>query len=153
MNLDAATIAHYTRHVFAGMGSVLDRLDDVSVNATPEPWGTNTVAGLIVHCCELAPFWFETPGLGRDTVRDRDSEFEAQATVAELRAQIAATMERLEPLISEFTAGPTAVDHEFRAFLPGGDTSDDALVLHVFEELFQHLGHMEVTADAVEHGR
>ena len=27
--------------------------------------------------------------------------------------------------------------------------TDGALVLHVFEELFQHLGHMEVTADAV----
>ena len=46
-------------------------------------------------------------------------------------------------------AGPTAEDHEYRAFLPGGDRSDAALVLHVFEELFQHLGHMEVTADAL----
>lgn len=153
MSLDAATTALYVRHVFAGMNSVLDRLDDVSVNATPEPWGTNTVAGLIVHCCELAPSWFETPGLGRETVRDREAEFEAQATVAELRTRIVATVARLEPLIVEFTTGPTAVGHEYRAFLPGGDTSDDALVLHVFEELFQHLGHMEVTADAVENRR
>ena len=34
--------------------------------------------------------------------------------------------------------------------MPGEDRSDGALVIHVFEELFQHLGHLEVTADAVE---
>lgn len=34
-------------------------------------------------------------------------------------------------------------------FMPGTDRSDGALVLHVLEELFQHLGHMEVTADAL----
>ena len=52
-------------------------------------------------------------------------------------------------LVDEFLAGPTAGEHELRVFLPGDDHSDAALVLHVFEELFQHLGHMQVTADAV----
>jgi hypothetical protein len=33
--------------------------------------------------------------------------------------------------------------------MPGGDRTDGALALHVLEELFQHLGHMEVTADAL----
>ena len=121
MNLDSTTIKHSARRVFAGIDGVLDRLDDDSVNAEPEGWGTNSVAGLVMHCCALAPSWFETPG----------------------------TVALLDPLIDEFCAGPTATDHEFRAFLPGGDHSDAALVLHVFEELFQHLGHMEVTADAL----
>ena len=52
--------------------------------------------------------------------------------------------------MDEFPAGPTATDHPFRDFMPGADRTDGALVLHVLEELFQHLGHMEVTADAVE---
>lgn len=71
---------------------MLDRLDDELVNSVPDGWGTNSVAGLIVHCCELAPSWFE---------------------------------------------------------MPGHDRTDGALVLHVLEELFQHLGHMEVTAEAL----
>jgi hypothetical protein len=149
MDLEAATIKHYLHHVFGGIDGVLDRLDDGTVNATPEPWGTNSVAGLVVHCCALAPSWFETPGIGRPSERDRDSEFTTTATIAELRSLIAGTLARLDPLVDEFCAGPTATDHEFRAFLPGGDHSDASLVIHVFEELFQHLGHMEVTADSL----
>ncbi len=149
MELSSESMALYLRHAFAGMDRVLDRLDDDRVNVKPEGWGTNTVAGLIVHCCELAPSWFEMPGLGRDGDRDRDAEFATTATVAELRARIAGAVERSCALIEEFHAGPTTPDHPFRDFMPGTDRTDGALVLHVLEELFQHLGHLEVTADAL----
>jgi hypothetical protein len=36
-----------------------------------------------------------------------------------------------------------------RQFLEGGDESDGAIVLYVLEELYQHLGHMEIAADAL----
>ena len=150
MQLDVSTMGLYLRHAYGGMHRVLDRLDDDSVNRRPEGWGTNSVAGLIVHCCELGPLWFEMPGLGRDSTRDRDAEFEATATVEELRARIDAAVERCAALVVELDVGPTAGDHPFRDFLPGEDRSDGALYLHVLEELFQHLGHMEVTADALD---
>ena len=149
MELDAATIDLYLRHAFAGMDRVLDRLDDQSVNERPVGWGTNSVAGLIVHCCELAPSWFELPGLGRDSVRDRDAEFAATASIAELRERIVTATERTSAVVVDFVAGPTVTDHPLRDFMPGTDRSDGALVVHVLEELFQHLGHIEVTADAV----
>ncbi len=149
MELSASTVRHYLIHVFTGIEHVLARMNDETVNQRPEGWGTNSVAGLVVHCCELAPSWFEMPGLGRDSTRDRDTEFATEATVDQLRARVAEAVARTHALAAEFEAGPTATDHEFRAFLPGGDKSDAALVLHVFEELFQHLGHMEVTADAL----
>lgn len=152
MPLEPGSIQVYLRHAFAGMERVLDRLDDDLVNTRPAGWGTNSVAGLIVHCCELAPSWFAVPGLGRDGVRDRDAEFEAQATVAELRSRIAASVELTCALAEELVAGPAAADHPLRDFLPGSDRSDGALVLHVLEELFQHLGHLEVTADALVGG-
>ncbi|MEL7210189.1 MAG: DinB family protein [Actinomycetota bacterium] len=150
--LDPDTTLVYLNHAFSGMERVLDRVDDSTVNVRPPDWGTNSIAGLVVHCCELAPSWFEMPGLGRDSERDRDSEFTTEASVAELRERIDRARARLGELVPEFAAGPTALDHDFRAFLPEGDRSDDALVLHVLEELFQHLGHMEVTADALEAG-
>lgn len=149
LDLDPATIDLYVRHAFRGMAAVLDRLDDETVNQRPPGWGTNSVAGLVVHCCELAPSWFAMPGLGRESHRDRDAEFQAQATVAELRARLEAAAEQTSGLVDEFVAGPTVADHPFREFMPGTDRSDGALVLHVLEELFQHLGHMEVTADAL----
>ena len=149
MDLTADTIRRYTAHAFDGMTRVLDRLDDETVNQRPSGWGTNSVAGLVVHCCELAPSWFLAPGLGRDSVRDREAEFTTTATVAELRQRIADTVTQIDSLVGEFVEGPTATGHDLRAFLPGGDRSDAAIVLHVFEELFQHLGHMEVTAEAL----
>lgn len=149
MELTPAAVDLYVRHAFAGMERVLDRLDDESVNQRPGDWGTNSVAGLVVHCCELAPSWFAMPGLGRDSERDREAEFAATATVAELRARIAEAVATTSALIEEFDAGPTVPDHPFREFMPGSDRSDGALVLHVLEELFQHLGHLEVTADAL----
>lgn len=150
MHIAATTIDLYIRHTFDGMHRVLDRLDDESVNAKPNEWGTNSVAGLVVHCCELAPSWFEMPGLGRDSSRDREAEFTSTATIAELHARIDDATERTSTLVAEFDTGPTTPGHEFRAFMPGDDRSDGALVLHVLEELYQHLGHMEVTADAIE---
>ena len=149
MELSTDAIALYLRHAFTGMDRVLDRLDDETVNLRPAGWGTNSVAGLIVHCCELAPSWFEMPGLGRDSARDRDSEYTTTATIAELRARLATAADRSCDLVVELAAGPSATDHPFRDFMPGTDRSDGALVLHVLEELYQHLGHMEVTADAL----
>ena len=149
MELSPDSVAVYLRHAFAGMERVLGRLDDESVNVRPDGWGTNSVAGLVVHCCELAPSWFVMPGLGRDSERDRDAEFATSATIAELRVRIADAVDRSCALAAEFEIGPTAGDHPFREFMPGTDRTDAALVLHVLEELFQHLGHMEVTADAL----
>ena len=120
MELTAETTRHYLRHAFTGMERVLDRLDDDLVNTKPPVWGTNTVAGLVVHCCELAPSWFEMPGLGRDGVRDRDAEFAATATVAELRARIATTVDRCDALIDEFDVGPTATGPPVAGVHAGG---------------------------------
>ncbi len=148
--LSAETLATYVNHAFAAMNRVLDRVDDDTVNVTPDPWGTNSIAGLVTHCCELAPSWFATPGLGRETTRDRDAEFTTQATVAELRERVAASHTATLALAREFADAPaTATDHPLREFLPASDRSDAALAIHVLEELFWHLGHMEVTADAL----
>ncbi len=149
MQLDRSTMELYLRHAYGGLARALDRFDDETVNERPDGWGTNSAAGLIVHCCELGPSWFEMPGLGRDSVRDREAEFAARATVTELRERIDAAVERCAALLEEFEAGPTATDHPFREFMPGDDRTDGGLYLHVIEELFQHLGHVEVTADAV----
>jgi hypothetical protein len=149
VELDASTLELYVRHAFAGMDEVLDRLDDDTVNRKPDGWGTNSVAGLVVHCCELAPSWFLLPGLGRESTRNRDAEFATTGTIAELKARIERAVEQTCELVHAFDAGPTATDHELRAFMPGGDRTDGALALHVLEELFQHLGHMEVPADAL----
>lgn len=149
MEILPSTVAIYARQALIGMGKALDRFDDESVNLRPHGERTNSAAGLVVHACAAAPYWFEHIGLGRPVERDRDNEFTARATVQELRDLLATTADRLTALAVDLEAGPTMTDHELRVFLHGDDRSDGSLVLHALEELFQHLGHLELTADAL----
>lgn len=149
MELQPSTTETYLRHAFSQMLGVVDRLGDDRINVKPHGPRTNSVAALVVHCCELTKFWLGHVGLDKPNERDRDKEFEATATVAELHQRVTRALAQASIDIAEMERGPTAVDNEVRQFMPEGDPSDASVVLHVIEECYQHLGHMELTADAL----
>jgi hypothetical protein len=149
MDLDAGTARAYVDHALAQMLVVADRLGDELVNRRPLGPGTNAVAPLIVHCCGVAEFWLGHVALGRPTTRDRDAEFTATAPVAELHELVAATARRIAADIEALEAGPATVAGPEAADLPGGGRTAAGIVLHLLEELYQHLGHMELAADAL----
>ena len=97
----------------------------------------------------MTEFWIGHVALGRPTDRDRESEFSSTATVAELRALVDETLAQVGEDLAAMDEGRTQADRTGRQFLEGGDESDGAIVLHVLEELYQHLGHMELAADAL----
>jgi hypothetical protein len=152
MELDAATAHAYVLDAFRQMLDVAHRLGDDLVNERPHGPGTNSVAALVTHCCGVTEYWLGHVVLGRPSHRDRDAEFTTAATVAELRYRMAATMRVAGDDLAAIGAGtgPRGAGtglHGARDELPGG--TDASVVLHVLEELFQHLGHMELTADAL----
>jgi uncharacterized damage-inducible protein DinB len=149
MELDRGTAELYTRHAFTQMLSVADRLGDGRVNERPVRPGTNAVGALIVHCCAVTEFWIGHVALGRPSSRDREAEFSATATLADLHAMVEATVTQVAENLAEIEKGNTQRDRTDRQFLLPGDESDGAIVLHVLEELYQHLGHMEIAADAL----
>ncbi len=149
MELEQGTADLYLRHAFGQMLGVADRLGDDRVNDRPHGSDTNAVAALIVHCCAVTEFWIGHVALGRPTSRDRESEFSATATVADLHATVEATLAQLADDLAAIDEGRVQPDRTGRQFLEGGDESDGAIVLHVLEELYQHLGHMELAADAL----
>jgi uncharacterized damage-inducible protein DinB len=149
MELTAATADLYVALAFRQILDVVDRLGDPRVNERPPGPETNTVAQLVTHCCGVSEFWLGCVGLGRPTTRDRDSEFTAVASVAQLHALIDAAQQQISADLRAFEAGQTTPGNAVRETLEGGDTSDVAIVLHLLEELFQHLGQMELTADAL----
>ena len=149
MDLGPGTTETYVRWAIAQMHDVVDRLDDETVNRTPFP-RTNSVAALVVHCCGVGEFWLGHVGLGRASERDRDSEFVTRATCAELHARLDAAAGAIvadAQALARGEASPTNAG--LRQFLQDGDETDASLVVHVIEELYQHLGHMQVTADAL----
>jgi hypothetical protein len=153
VELERGTAELYMRHAYAQMLTVADRLGDQRVNDRPTAPGDNAVAGLIVHCCGVTEFWIGHVALGRPSYRDRESEFTTTATVAELHAMVDATLAQVSADLAAMDAGAPQADRTGRQFLEiGGEgvaLTDGAIVLHVLEELYQHLGHMEVTADAL----
>lgn len=149
MELAAGTAVTYVRWALTQMHGVVDRLDDTSVNQRPFP-RTNSVAALVVHSAGVGEFWLGHVGLGRDSTRDRDGEFEATATVAELHARIDAAEAGIVADIEALDRGEASPTNAAgRQFLQDGDESDASLAVHVIEELYQHVGHMQVTADAL----
>ena len=138
------------RHAFGQMLDVADRLGDDRVNDRPFGADTNAVAALVIHCCAVTEFWIGHVALGRPTTRDRESEFSSTATVAELHSLVASTLAQVSEDLTAIDEGRTQPDRTGRQFLGGCDQSDGAIVLHVLEELYQHLGHVELAADALK---
>ncbi len=151
MELSPATAEVYVRLAFSQMLRVADRVGEEQVNLRPLGPGTNAVAPLIIHCCEVAEFWLGHVALGRTSVRDRDDEFSCTASLAEMHARVDHAVRQTITDIQHLDAGE-GCDEGGRQFLEAGDGSDAAVVLHVIEELYQHLGHMELAADAFAAG-
>ena len=149
MELDAPTAASYVGHAFGQLLAAADRLGDDLVNRPPFGPGTNSVAALIVHCCGLTEWWLGHVALGEPSDRDRQAELTAQATVAQLHDEVDAVLARAGDLLARLEAGDGGPGHPARAELPGGTGTDAAVVLHVLEELYQHLGHAQLTVDAL----
>ena len=149
IELAPETSQRYVRLAFDQLLGVAERLGGERVNRRPHGESTNSVAALIVHCCGVCEFWFGHVGLGRESDRDRDGEFTATASVAELRQLVDATVRQAEADLVALGSAPLSPHDGPREHLTEGDRSDASLVLHVIEELFQHLGHAELSADAL----
>jgi hypothetical protein len=148
VELTPATATGYVRRAFDEMLSVAERLGDERVNERPLGPKTNAVAALVIHCCGVSEFWLGHVGLGRESRRDREAEFSRTATLAELRELVDTTCRQVETDLAAIEGGAASRHSEGRMFLDVDD-SDASLVLHVIEELFQHLGHCELAADAL----
>ena len=147
VELSPATTDVYLRRAFTQMLEVADRVGEPGINERPLGPETNAIGALIIHCCEVAECWLGHVALLRPTTRQREAEFSRTATLAELHeladAALARALLRGDPL-HDGRGGDGG-----RQFLPDGDPSDASAVLHVLEELFQHLGHRELAADAL----
>ena len=138
--------------LLAYLEDALDHLLEVAersggrLNATPFE-GTNSIGALVVHCCEVCEFWIGHIALGRESHRDRDAEFVHVAAMPELVERVARTRRQVRDDLEALAAGEGRPS-ELRQFAIGGG-SDESVVLYALKELQQHLGHAELTLDAL----
>jgi Protein of unknown function (DUF664) len=137
----------YLDRAFDQMVAVLDRVTDDEIPVRPFGPSTSSVSGLVMHCAGVCEWWLGHVGLGEPTDRDREAELRSEAGRDELLSRIAVVRASAPGHLARLAAGEGR-PHEARASLDG-DGSDDSVVLHVLEELYQHLGHLDVSADAL----
>ncbi len=130
----------------------LNALGDDLVNARLDVPGSNSAFALTAHVCGVMGRWARQVNRGIVVERDRDAEFGASGTVAEALALLAAARTRLHEDVaaSDFRAHPLLPptdDHESASATQGD------ILLHVYEEVAQHLGHLDVTRDVLLAGR
>jgi hypothetical protein len=125
-------------------------LGDGLVNAVPDLPDANSAYQILIHCCGMLEWWTRAAILGLDVDRDREAEFVASGTVAQLtarvdevRAQFVTDLRLIDP-DAPLRGDPSP---EYRN-TPLGDSAGGVL-MHVLEELAQHHGHLDLTRDLV----
>lgn len=130
------------------MVDTLAQLDDHQVVQRPAVAGMNSPYGLVTHALGACEWWTGHVLCGRPSDRDRDSEFTAVGTVEQLVASCEAAKDRLRTLAPDLLAAHLHIQPTTQTPLPRAWTVGAALI-HAYEELAQHLGHLQITTDLI----
>jgi DinB family protein len=132
------------------MADIVEELGDDLANRRPPFPGANSPYVILTHCLGVTEYWGGATVAGRPIERDRAAEFTASGPVAPLlrrtedaRRRLADDLVGLDPW-----AEPMNVHRSPDDVTPYKDAKG-AVLLHILEELFQHLGQMELTRDAL----
>ena len=146
-------ILAYVLAKFDAIVTIVRDMDDGTANATLPVAGSNSPYALLTHCLGAMRRWSSTVNLGATVPRDRDAEFTATGPVSTL-------VERAARERQAFIDDVAATDLDALPVAPPADRVDAparsyqvtdcrAVLLHVVEELAQHLGHLEITRDVL----
>jgi hypothetical protein len=140
----------YVDTALDGMVGIVTELGDDLANRRPDIPDTNSPYVLLHHCLGVMEYWAGHVVAGRRIERDRDAEFRASGSVAELvsrarraREQLAADLAHLDAV-----APPRGATDPEDDGLPLTRTQGGALI-HLYEELAQHHGQIEGCRDVL----
>ncbi len=144
-------VVSYVDRAMDQMTAIVTELGDDLANRKPGLPGANSPYAILRHCLGVMEFWGGQVVAGREITRDRDAEFRAHGPVAGLAAATAEARRRFraDAAAADFAAPPRGGGHHSK----GGDdlefTSQGHTLLHVLEEVTQHLGQLELTRDVL----
>lgn len=131
------------------MTRILSELGDDKANRRPALPGANSPFAILTHCLGVLEYWGGATIAGRTVQRDRAAEFRAEGAVTELVERTAAARRRLGSDLAALDSGARPIgESRVPEDMPYGRTQA-GVALHVLEELFQHLGQMELTRDVL----
>jgi len=135
------------------MAGIVEQLGDDLANRRPPFRGANSPFVILTHCLGVMEYWGGATVAERPVKRDRAAEFTAGGDVAGLLRRAEQARRRLrEDIVGLEPAGsPANVRRDPDDPVPYTETKG-AVLLHVLEELFQHLGQMELSRDILMAG-
>lgn len=132
-----------------GYRDALGRLDDMLVTTAPDIPGANTPYQLTIHATAACRWWTSHLVCGLPSNRDRDAEFVAEGTVADALATLDALSAELADRRPDLEAAREVRSGAMTTKPLGVPWTVGACLIHAYEELAQHLGHLEITVDAL----
>ena len=150
MAVAAADYLWFADHALREMAGIVEGLGDELANRRPPFREANSPFAILTHCLGVMEYWGGATVAERPVRRDRAAEFTATGEVAPLLWRTELARRRLREDIVGLDAwdGPAGVRPNPDHPVPYTD-SKGAVLLHILEELFQHLGQMEITRDAL----
>jgi hypothetical protein len=144
----AADYLWFAELALGEMTRIVSELGDDLANRRPSLAGANSPYAILTHCLGVLEYWAGATVAGRSIARDRDAEFTARGDVATLCRRAEDARNRLRKDLSGLDpwSTPGSVRPDLADPVPYSETKG-AVLLHILEELFQHLGQMEITRD------
>ena len=152
-----AFISHLPMLILDKQGVIIyanDRFTELSgyskdelINQHPPHTGGSTPYALVTHILGACEWWVGHMVAGDESHRVRGDEFTASGSVAELHAAVTDWLELLTVRRPALAAATELTEIPKTQTPLAGEWTVGAALIHGYEELAQHLGHLEVTAD------
>jgi hypothetical protein len=152
MGISVDTLADYVDQALGTMTAIVTGLGDEAANTRPSLPGANSPYVILRHCLGVVEYWGGHMIAGRPVQRDRDAEFRSSGPVAALAAAARETARQFRTDLQ--AADPAAPPRGTHPTVSPSDlemTSQGHALLHIAEEVYQHLGHLEITRDILVH--
>ncbi len=151
--IDRDSFLYFVGRALDGMTAIVTELGDDVANTRPPLSAANSPYVILVHCLGVVDYWAGHVVAGREVSRDRDGEFRAAGTVAELETRVTETKIQLRrDLLRADPDAPVRYVPSRSLMGPDRTLNQGAALLHVYEELSQHYGQMEITRDVLRAG-
>lgn len=141
---------YFVERAVRGMCKIVTDLGDVLSCTRPELPSANTPYGLLTHCLGVMAYWGGHLVAGREVARDRSAEFDGCGTVGELRSRVDEALEQLTSDLSDVVPeAPLRYAPDSWALGPDRPLTQATALVHLYEEMAQHHGQMQLLRDAL----
>jgi uncharacterized damage-inducible protein DinB len=153
VNAEGIAFADVLERIGRGvLHELADMPEDVLNRPVPIPEG-NSLFAIATHLVGAAEFWVLALAGGRQTARDRDAEFRATGTYADLEVRysiwISDVRDVLMNLPEEAWDRTVTPPVEYTGSLGSESMTARACVLHAVEHSALHLGHIQLTRSMI----